>query len=81
MKLKTVIFFAFLLFLVSCYDPCPIEDIGCKYNGAVVFAKHDFRQIDYTVHYTIKYNGDLIHVNAAQIYWYLEVGDTLKDCK
>lgn len=70
---------AVLAFFSSCTEPERREEISIKYPKGIIYEVHDFRNIDGTVYYDIKYRGEIFTlVKAWQIDFNYKVGDTIK---
>ncbi len=67
--------------LSSCVSDDKRCDINCQYNGAIIYEKYDFRNINKTVYYDFKYQGEIIHIQAYEKDFNYYVGDTInKPC-
>jgi len=62
----------------SCSEPERRVDINCKYQGAIIYEKHDFTKIDGSTLYDIKYKGEILkYVSVYDIDNSYNVGDTV----
>lgn len=77
--MKKIIFV--LLLCTSCYSE-KRQDINCKYQGAIIYEIVDWKTIDGTYAYHIKYKGEIInYVNVYDIDTTYHIGDTInKPC-
>ena len=78
MKIKLfLILFVIVIGLFSC-EQNPKVDINCKYQGAIIYEKHDHKKEFNAYVYDIKYKGKIItYVRVFDIDSHYNVGDRI----
>lgn len=76
--MKHIFLLIILISCYGCYTPDKRVDIPKLYKEAIVFEKNDFRSIDGSVWFTLKYKGKYTNVEAYEIHFNYKVGDTIK---
>lgn len=79
--MKKIIQYAALAILIASCGQGYKTDINCEYPGGIIYEKYDFREFDGTIHFDIKYKGQMFYVEAYEIDFNYKAGDTInKPC-